>query len=187
MNKAELRRAVIKRNSALENETKRLSDEAIAKKLIALPEYVNANCIFVYIGVGDEVLTDEITENLFAEKKRVCVPFCHGKGIMDAVEISSKEELVPGKYNIPEPRDRTRIVTPKELELVIVPGVAFGEDGSRLGRGGGYYDRFLKNAANAKKIALCREINLEKTVPREEHDEFVDIIVTDKRVIKTER
>lgn len=187
MNKEELRCAVSERNAALGNEEKALSDRAIAERLMNLPEYKDAKCIFVYIGVGAEVLTDEITENLFASGKRVCVPFCHGKGIMDAVEISSKGDLVPGKYNIPEPRDRTRTVSPESLELVIVPGVAFGEDGSRLGRGGGYYDRFLKNAKNAKKIALCREMNLEKTVPREEYDEFVDIIVTEKRVLKTER
>ena len=187
MNKAELRCAVYERNSALSKEEKLLCDKAIAANLKALPEYKNADCIFVYIGVGDEVLTDEITENLFGAGKRVCVPFCHGKGIMDAVRISSKEELVPGKYNIPEPRDRTQTVSPESLDLVIVPGVAFGEDGSRLGRGGGYYDRFLQNAKNAKKIALCREINLEKTVPREEHDEFVDMIVTEKRVLKAER
>ena len=187
MNKAELRSAVCERNASLSGKEKRVSDKAIAEKLLELPEYKDANCIFVYIGVGDEVLTDEITENLFAAGKRVCVPFCHGKGIMDAVEISSEEDLVPGKYNIPEPRDRTKTVSPEKLDLVIVPGVAFGKDGSRLGRGGGYYDRFLKNAKNAKKIALCREINLKKTVPREEHDEFVDIIVTEKRVIKAER
>ena len=187
MNKAELRRAVLERNAALGKEEKHLSDKAIAERLAELSEYKNAKCAFVYIGVGDEVLTDRITEKLFASGCRVCVPFCHGKGIMNAVEISSKEELVPGKYNIPEPRDRTRVISPESLELVIVPGVAFGEDGSRLGRGGGYYDRFLKNAENAVKIALCREINLKKTVPREEHDEFVDIIVTEKRVLRTER
>lgn len=187
MNKAELRRAVSVRNAALGKEEKHLSDKAIAERLMAVSAYKNAKCAFVYIGVGDEVLTDRITKNLFASGCRVCVPFCHGKGIMDAVEISSEEDLVPGKYNIPEPRDRTRVISPESLELVIVPGVAFGEDGSRLGRGGGYYDRFLKNAKNAVKIALCREMNLEKTVPCEEHDEFVGMIVTEKRVLKTGR
>ena len=187
MNKQELRCAVFEKNAALGEQEKKLSDKAIAERLLALREYENANCIFTYIGVGDEVMTDAITENLFSEGKRVCVPFCHGKGIMDAVEISSKEELVPGKYNIPEPCDISHTVAPESLDLVIVPGVAFGEDGSRLGRGGGYYDRFLKACSNAKKIALCREINIRETVPREKHDEFVDIIVTEKRVIRKER
>ena len=147
-------------------------------------EYKHAECVFVYISVGDEVSTGKLISKMFSDGKRVCVPLCYGKGIMDAVEISSEEELVPGKYNIPEPADKTRVVDASELDLIIVPGVAFDEKGLRLGRGGGYYDRFLKNAVNAKKVAVCRDINFVEEVPHEDHDESVDIIISETRIKK---
>ena len=103
---------------------------------------------------------------------------------MEAHRINSKDELKPGRYGIPEPDKDSDCTEITDIDFIIVPGVAFGEDGSRLGRGGGYYDRFMTLAKNAKKVALCREISLEKTVPCEKHDQFVDIVVTEKRIIK---
>lgn len=175
---------MLARNSALDDETRRASDEKIYKGFTSLPEYKSAGRVFAYISVGNEVSTDAITDKLLADGKEVYVPLCHGKGEMDARRISSKSDLKPGRYGIPEPEEDAEKTEPCDIDLIIVPGAAFGEDGSRLGRGGGYYDRFLKCAANAKKIALAREINIEKAVPQESHDESVDIIVTDLRTIK---
>lgn len=184
MNKKELREKMLSRNVAMSETERSRCDAEIYENLISLPEFGSADYVFSYVGVGSEVSTDAILDRLFSDGKKVCVPLCYGKGVMSAVLIDSKEDLVPGRYNIPEPRDTENKVLPEKLDLIIVPGVAFGEDGSRLGRGGGYYDRFLNSAKNAKKIALCREINMEKTVPCEDHDEYVDIVVTESRIVK---
>ena len=184
MNKAEFRKLMLARVAEVSDDEKKASDEAIATAFFEQEEYADAKMVFAYIGVGDEVSTGKIVDRLLKEGKRLCVPLCHGGGRMDAIEIRSRDELVPGRYNIPEPANKEECIPPEEIDLVIVPGVAFGENGTRLGRGGGYYDRFLQAAKNASRIALAREVNVEKSVPCEAHDECVDKIVTETRVIK---
>lgn len=184
MNKSEFRKKMLTRSESLSVGQRAVSDEKIYESFINCKEYADAKNVFAYVGIGSEISTDKLIDKMLRDGKSVSVPLCHGKGEMDAVRIESRSELHEGRYGIPEPSDAAEKTPAQELDLIIVPGVAFGEDGVRLGRGGGYYDRFLKKAKNAYKIALCREINIEKTVPHEEHDESVDIIVSDARVIK---
>lgn len=185
MNKSELRELMRIRVSEIPEEKRLSQDAAIYENAMSLSEWEKAKNVFVYVGVGCEVRTDALAERLISDGKQVCVPLCRGKGEMDAVYIPDLDCLKPGRYGIPEPETCGVKAIPEELDVIIVPGVAFGIDGTRLGRGAGYYDRFLSRAAKAKKIALCREAALEKTVPTEPHDEKVDIIVSEQRVIKT--
>lgn len=187
MNKKEMRELICARVSEIPEDKRFSEDAAIYENVISLPELAAASRIFVYVGVGREVRTDALIEKLISDGKRICVPLCHGMGKMDAVYIPSFDSLKPGRFGIPEPRECGEKALPEELDLIIVPGVAFGIDGTRLGRGAGYYDRFLSRAKNAKKIALCREAALNETVPTEPHDEKVDIIVSERRVIKIQR
>lgn len=184
MNKAEFRKEMLARSDALSERERRENDKKIHERVMSLSEYARAERVFVYVGVGTEISTDEIIDRLLSGGKSVYVPLCRGCGEMDAIKITSRKDLKPGRYGIPEPSSANPKTVPEKLDLIIVPGVAFGEDGTRIGRGGGYYDRFLAKAKNAIKIALCREVNMEKTVPHEVHDEKADIIVTDMRVIK---
>ncbi len=185
MNKAEFRKRMLEKLSSPDNTLSVKDTEKIYESFLSLSEYAAAKRVFAYVGVGNEIQTMGLIDKMLADGKEVCVPLCFGKGQMDARRISSEKDLSSGRYGIPEPAATLPVVAPEELELIIVPGVAFGEDGTRLGRGGGYYDRFLSRAENAARIALARELNTEKTVPCEEHDEKVDIIVTEARVIKT--
>ncbi len=184
MNKKQMRALMRTRVSEIPENERLSEDAAIYENAISLPEWKSAKNIFVYVGVGDEVSTDALTEKLISVGKRVCVPLCRGKGEMDAVYIPSLDSLKPGRYGIPEPQECGEKALPEEMDIIIVPGVAFGIDGTRLGRGAGYYDRFLSRAENAKKIALCREAALCETVPTEPHDKKVDIIVSERRIIK---
>ncbi|MBQ6846003.1 MAG: 5-formyltetrahydrofolate cyclo-ligase [Oscillospiraceae bacterium] len=184
MNKKEVREKMLSLLSCIDEEVRREQDESIADKVKKMPELCNAECIFAYIGTGYEIETREIVANMLDDGKRVCVPLCYGKGEMDAIEIKSLSELSPGRYGIPEPPNNGEKVNPKDISAIIVPGVAFDKKGNRLGRGGGYYDRFMQKTENAVKVALCREINLIDKVPCEEHDQTVDIIATEKRVIR---
>lgn len=184
MNKSEMRSLMRDLLSKIPENEKLTTDAEIYKNTISLPDWKSAKNVFVYVGIGCEVRTDALIEKLISDGKRVYVPLCQGNGEMDAVYIPSLASLKPGRYGIPEPRECGEKAVPEELDIIIVPGVAFGLDGTRLGRGAGYYDRFLSRARKAKKIALCRVAVLHETVPTEPHDEKVDIIVSESRIIK---
>ncbi len=184
MNKKEVREKILSALCCLPEKDREVQDESIMGKLQKLPELQSAKCVFAYIGTDYEIRTGKIIESMLSEGKKVCVPLCYGKGRMDAIRIKSMSELLPGRYGIPEPSAGGEKISPSGIDAIIVPGVAFDEAGNRLGRGGGYYDRFMEGAKNAAKIALCREMSLLSEVPYEEHDQSVDIIVTENRVIR---
>ncbi|MBR3848623.1 MAG: 5-formyltetrahydrofolate cyclo-ligase [Oscillospiraceae bacterium] len=183
MTKSELRALAKERNASLSPSAKAKTDERIKEKFLSLP-IKKGEKVFIYISFGDEIATLQITEELLRRGVSVYVPLCHGKGEMDAVRLRSLSELAEGMYGIPEPPRSGERILPSELSLIVVPGVAFGSDRSRLGRGAGYYDRFIEKAENAKTVALCREINIYETVPCDEHDRFVDMIITEDRIIE---
>lgn len=139
--------------------------------------------VFVYVSVGREIGTRELIRSLLERGSRVCVPKVEGRGIMKAVEISSMSELAPGTWGIPEPPDRPGI-DPEIIQACIVPCLMCSREGSRLGQGGGYYDRFLKKSG-AVRIGLCREQRI-GPVPMELHDQYLDYVVTERNVYRRE-
>ena len=96
---------------------------------------------------------------------------------MVAGRILSQSELVPGAYGIPEPPEDAEILDPRAFGLILVPGVAFSPEGRRLGRGGGYYDRYLADTRGLK-VALARDLQLTPHLPAGPHDIDVDLIIT---------
>ena len=116
----------------------------------------------------------------------VVVPCCVGRDIVPII-ITSLNELAKNRYGILEPAaDPQKIVAASDLHVVLVPGLAFDVTGNRLGRGGGYYDRFLANCPDhVLRIALAFECQIVESVPVSEHDQPVDVIVTEKRIIRT--
>ena len=104
---------------------------------------------------------------------------------MDCVPITSLGDLRPGAYGILEPPSGAPAVPAASVDFAIVPAVACGRDGSRLGQGGGYYDRFLQQTGCAF-AALCTEAFLLPCVPCEAHDRNMKIIVTQQRVLRFE-
>lgn len=183
MTKSELRALSKESNAALSASERAEIDTRIKEKFLSLP-IEKGEKVFIYISFGDEIDTIKIAEELLLRGVSVYVPLCRGKGEMDAVRITSMSDLSEGMYGIPEPPESGEKISPLSLSLIVVPGVAFGEDFSRLGRGAGYYDRFIEKAKNARTVALCREVNLHKTVPCEAHDRKVDMIITEEKIIK---
>jgi 5-formyltetrahydrofolate cyclo-ligase len=117
--------------------------EIIIKRVLDLCRKADFRCIMCYISFGSEVDTRELVEELWQLKKTVCVPQCLPHGQMKAVSISCWEDLSPGKYGILEPHDHLLTIPPDEIDLCLVPGLGFCEDGGRIGSGAGFYDRFL--------------------------------------------
>jgi len=159
----------------------------ICRRLAALPEYAGAAVVMFYVDFASEVRTRQFLPTAWEQGKRVVVPFCTG----DALEpfyITSMDELAEGSYGILEPTQairsrRQRRVDPAELDLIVVPGLAFDRRGGRLGQGKGYYDRFLRTVRpDAPRIALAFECQLFPAVPMRPHDVYVHKVITEAAV-----
>ncbi len=168
--KAEIRRLV-------QSAAGREDDGALILRFLSLPEYRRAKTVFLYRGVGSELDTLPIIEDALSSGKRVALPRVTAPGIMEARRIRALNELVPGKYGIPAPPEGSELIPPEEFDLILVPGAAFSPNGARLGRGGGYYDRYLPKTLGFK-VALAGKGRLFPVLPTEEHDVKVDKVIT---------
>jgi 5-formyltetrahydrofolate cyclo-ligase len=145
------------------------------------------NRLMIYLSFGNEVQTTS-----FLTESSVVVPYCEDDTIVP-VRIFSREDIELGRFGILEPKQKIRNdvgrhVTPEQLDIVIVPGLAFDTSGNRLGRGKGYYDRFLSPLpAKVILIGLAFECQIVKQVPVDYWDCPVSMIVTEKRIIRPNR
>ncbi|MCC7145305.1 MAG: 5-formyltetrahydrofolate cyclo-ligase [Phycisphaeraceae bacterium] len=158
---------------------------AIAERVLGLPELATAQTVFCYVGVGSEVETRALIESLWALAKVVAVPCVVGPGVMQPRILRNWEELVvdPAGHGIPAPR-RGEILD-KTPDVCLVPGVAFGPGGWRLGSGQGFYDRYLAAHRQAIAVGLCFEAQVALELPHEEHDVAMDLLVTESRTVRT--
>lgn len=183
--KAALRSHLRKMRRELDREVLFRESAQLCARLLELPELQRAQTVFCYVSYGGEVETHRLIERLLSLGKQVLVPRCRAHGVMDCVPITSLAQLVPGMKGILEPPAELRAVGPETVEFAVIPAVGCGEDGSRLGQGGGYYDRFLERAS-CGHAALCLEAFLLPSVPAEPHDQTMKYIVTQQRVLRFE-
>ncbi|MBE6103736.1 MAG: 5-formyltetrahydrofolate cyclo-ligase [Erysipelotrichaceae bacterium] len=174
MNKRELRKLL--RESKLPEDYMKRAGMNIASKVIDTALFRNAGSVFCYVSTAEEPSTEMIISEALKTKK-VFVPKCISDSEMLAVRIHSAEELKTGHYGIPEPVDVSE--TSVSFDLMIVPCMAAGRNGERLGHGRGYYDRFLKKA-KGKVVSLCYEENIRNDIDMDENDVFMPIVMTEK-------
>lgn len=176
------RAAVMEKTAALTEEYIQKSNLGIFENFISLDEYKNASVIFAYISEKREPDTVKIITHALSSGKRVALPISRPGGIMEPRLIESLDELVTGMYGIPAPPESSPSVLDADIDLIIVPAVTFASDGYRMGRGGGYYDRFL-SSSKAFSVGLGRE-ELIMPVPVQSHDMRVNCLVTEASVRK---
>lgn len=158
----------------------------IIERLFESLFYKNSKIIMTFISFGNEVDTHDFIKKSVDEGKRIVVPitFPETKEIKPS-EILDFNELEIGYYNILTPKKEfIRFINPKDIDLCIVPGIAFDRKGYRIGYGGGYYDRFLSKYPIKPKIGICFDLQIVDEIPREEFDIPVDIIFTEKEIIQ---
>lgn len=177
MDKKTLRQQMIKTLKS----TKKYSNEIIIlRNLIARPEWMNAETIGITLSMAHEINTFDIIKWALVEGKEVFVPHCdYKKKQMDFVLFTTIDDLIMDEKNIaavPSPHTINN-----QPDLVIVPGVAFNEQGYRIGYGGGYYDRFLETY-QGNTISLALEAQITDFEP-EQFDEPVHLVITEKRTI----
>jgi len=160
----------------------------ICDKFVSLPEYAAARTIMFYVDVRTEVRTRDYLETALSHGKKIVVPWCHESGELELFWLQNMNDLATGMYKILEPRPELRLLPDRqvpvtELDLIMVPGVAFTRDGARMGHGKGYYDKLLEHARpDAPLVALAFECQLFPEIPTQEHDVFMDKIITESAV-----
>jgi 5-formyltetrahydrofolate cyclo-ligase len=162
--------------------------QRICATFAALPEYAAAGTVLFYVDVRSEVRTRHYLPTALTHGKKIVVPWCNDQGELELFHLENMDELSIGMYRILEPRPELRQLShkqlaPHELDLVMVPGVAFDRTGARMGHGKGYYDKLLQHArADAPLVALAFECQLFPEIPTAAHDIFMDKIITEKAV-----
>jgi 5-formyltetrahydrofolate cyclo-ligase len=161
---------------------------AIFARLTALPEYAAAGTALCYVSFRSEVATHDFLARLLADGKRAVVPYCQANRLELFHFVAGFDDLCPGTLGILEPkpelrRQNDRRVAVEEVDLFVIPGLAFDRQGGRLGYGKGYFDRLLRDArGNALLAAVAFECQLFDAVPMLPHDVRVDCVVTEADV-----
>ena len=176
--KKRLRRLLLEQIRALPPAYCRRADEAIYRHVVSLPAYQTARTICAYVGMDCEINTKPLIERMLADGKRVGVPLCVGKGVMEMREIGGLDELQAGTWGILEPAPEAPLLRPEEIDLGLIPCVSGNEAGQRLGYGGGFYDAYLAKASFLR-VLLCRKAMMTAPIPMEPHDAAMDVVVSE--------
>lgn len=152
----------------------------ITERLEETTLFRQASCIALYHALPGEVQTANLIEKWYQEK-RLLLPLVKGNDLR-LLLYAGKESVKAGAFGILEPTENCETVPENEIDLIIVPGVAFDRQHNRLGRGKGFYDRLL-STLDVPKIGICYDFQLKDKIPVEPFDRKMDLIVTEKETI----
>ncbi|MCS7252615.1 MAG: 5-formyltetrahydrofolate cyclo-ligase [Armatimonadota bacterium] len=188
--KAHFRRLVKERFRTLSVGDRERLSKLICQRSLHLLRSIGAHTVMLYVPMHDEVDVEPLIRSLLGEGVRVCLPriekpLCK---VTPRLISSFDEQIAIGTFGIREPKEECQVVPLDEIEVVIVPGRAFDEQCKRIGRGGGYYDRFLcELPETACSIGVAFEFQVFDSIPADENDISVDCIITERRIIFSER
>lgn len=174
----QLRQGLLKIRGALRRE----KSQRIMARLLRSTYFKKAKTLLTYVAHPTEVETRTLIQSAFRLHKTVCAPRVDSRTRkIQVYEIKNlRNDLRLGAFGIREPKKRRGCLTdPQALDLIVVPGLGFDRHGGRIGRGGGYFDRFLKKATHAKKVGLAFREQLVKKVPMSRQDVRMDWVITD--------
>lgn len=156
----------------------------IVARLRALPEVATAATVHLFWPLPGEIDLRPLARSLRAAGRTVVLPAVAGPRALAHRVFDGDGGLVDGPWGLREPAPDARACDPRDLDVVLVPGLAFGRDGSRLGYGGGFYDTFLAETP-ALRVGVCLQSALVATVPALPHDARLDAVVTKGDVVRT--
>ncbi len=182
--KKELRKDIKAKLESLDAKYIERADSAIVKSLCALPEYVKADTVFCFVGVGMEINTRPFLQHVLDSGKRLTVPLCTGKGIMEAKQISSLEELKNGQFGLLEPDASARTIDMSEVDFAVIPCLAADHKGNRIGYGGGFYDRMFEKNPDVPAAIICREKIMREDIPLEPFDHRFPISISEEKIYR---
>ncbi|MDO4902989.1 MAG: 5-formyltetrahydrofolate cyclo-ligase [Limosilactobacillus sp.] len=175
--KSELRQAYIARLQQLDVNTRLKEQKTLASRLFNQPEWLRSKVIALTMSQSFEIDTAPLILHARHEGRTVVVPRTLPHRQMEFVELREDTAFVETAFGVLEPQDG-RVFSPDEIDLMVVPGVAFTPDGRRLGFGGGYYDRYLeKYSGKTISMALTTQLASADEWLHEEHDQMVDRVI----------
>ena len=182
--KRAIRREVIARRDALAPEVRADASARIATTVIGLPEVRDAGTVMAFWSFGSEVDTAPLIVRLHEAGRRVVLPRVEGEDVVAVVYLAG-DEVAAASFGAMQPTGTT-VVEASEVDLVIVPGVAFDLEGRRIGYGGGYYDRFLpRTREDVPAVAIAFSLQVvDEPLPAASFDRRVDAIVTEDGVVR---
>lgn len=181
--KKRLRRRMLALRRALSSGARPSLNKGLFYQLISLPEYEKAHCIMAYLSMPDESGLDFFISFSLSLGKNMCVPVCLPHNRMEAGRILDIKNLEKGPWGLRNIPAGYEVVSPKDIDIVLIPAVAYDEMGRRLGMGKGYYDRFLENIPFEKRIGVAWNFQVVPMVPSDIYDKRVSKIVTEERII----
>lgn len=185
MDKSQWRKEIKKVMNGLSQAEMQEQAKTVQEKLFTSELWKKANTIGITISVGNELDTFSIIKQAWEENKRISAPRCNPENKqLIFYEISSFEDLEDSFYGLKEPvPTQTLKMDPVDMELLLVPGLVFDEEGYRIGYGGGYYDRFLEGR-EMKTCSLCYDFQLVRNLPHDSFDIPVNYIISPLKTIK---
>lgn len=185
--KTQIRDSIRMQRAALNDKQIALGDKILADQFVSIGDkelkkiIASAECVALYKSIGGELPCESVAEFFRKNGRKICYPKVKGD-IIEFFEVTDPEaDFSTGAYGIQEPKDTCRKVHADEIDIMVVPAVAYNEEGLRLGQGGGYYDRWLNAAAAGGKcpytIGVCYEFQLYSALPVEKHDYAVDCVM----------
>ena len=184
--KAELRRTVLARRDALDAATRAALSPAIFTRIVALDAYREASTVLAYAAFGSEPVTGPFLAGVLADGKTLALPRVdRATRMLELYRVADPGvDLEPGVWGIPEPRPGVcRPITAADVDFILVPGIAFDVRGGRIGYGGGYYDRLIRDCARPPRlVAAAFEVQIVPEVPMTPQDRRIDRVVTEARV-----
>lgn len=186
--KAALRTRVLAARDGLAPDARAADAAALLERLRLLPEWQEARCLMLYLGIRSEFDPAPLARAVLDEGRRLALPrILRGHGVLEVREVRDlDQDLREGVWGLREPDPaRCAEVPVAELDLVLVPGVAFDRLGGRMGYGAGFYDRLLAAPdLAAVRVSALFDAQLVASVPRESHDKPVDLLVMPSRLIR---
>ena len=192
-NAKNLKKQILHLRDALSPECQQQFSSSIAEQVLEMDLFKRAETVFVYVDFRSEVKTRSLIRTMFKLGKKVVVPvtMLRERDLLPVQISNLKSDLYPGYASILEPVESIRssnYMSPESIDVIILPGSVFDEKGGRMGYGGGFYDRFVSlKAPQAHRVGLCYELQVVSEAPLQDHDERMDTIVTEKRIIQSSR
>ncbi|NLI93845.1 MAG: 5-formyltetrahydrofolate cyclo-ligase [Peptococcaceae bacterium] len=183
--KTEIRKQILSIRGSIDQVQKEVLNQKIIRQILSLPYYCTAGTVMVYLNAPDEVQTTEIAQHILQSGKRLIVPYCGTGEIVPHEIFDLQNDIAIGKFGIREPRaDHRKPISSKDIDFILVPGVAFDREGNRIGFGKGYYDRFLPMLRSDVCIAgLAYSFQIVERIAVQEHDYKMSLLITENGVI----
>lgn len=178
LDKNELRKIVRQKKREHSQEELAVLSQKICRTVVDHPRVRQAHTVLAYYSLPDEVNTHELVMQLLGEGKTVLLPKVLGGGIMEIRQFKGPDDMCEGQMHILEPTGFL-FTDYDQIDVAIVPGMGFDAAGHRLGRGAGYYDRFLSQAPHLYKIGVCFAFQQFPQVPVTLSDISMDEVISD--------